>query len=1621
MIISEQLLPPIFKLKRFRLRKTRQSDSISETTQNGSTSSRSDVTRGWTSEFLSKTRLSVSHGRSPSPSPSGLGLHVIHQPDQTSINVIFVHGLGGHSIKTWSKNHDPSLFWPQLWLPFEPGFENARIFTFGYDAAWRGAAKSVSNVTDFAKELLFELQFGKDASGEDLDIRSNPIIFVVHSMGGLVTKKACLLGLQETTYQRVTQAVSAIVFLLTPHRGTHLAKILNKVLSASFQSSKNFISDLDKGSSAIEDLNEQFRHLAPKLSIWSFYETLATSIGPRQIMVLEKDSSVLGYPGEISRSLQADHHDVCKFSNPTDPKYVAVRNALQTLIRQCQDKKPELQVVSPDHTASEEMSIIQDHFRGCPSIETDYDASRRSWIPGTCEWFLQEEQFLSWLSPSSIKPAALWYTAPPANGKTVLSAFIINHLRSKNLSCHYYLFKYSDNDKRMVVNCIKSLAYQIAATHPLFRRLLAVSTREGLGLDSSDPFWVWKNIIEGVLFKSNITTKIYWVIDALDECDSPKVLLECLQTLADKLPVRILFLSRDIDSISSNMNRLSRSMSVRRIEKSATGHNRKDIEHLVQMELDHMRGSSQFRDQLLQEIMKRSEGNFLWVQLVLEEITGCHTEGKIREVLNDIPNDMTLMFRRMEQTLLKSIRRSDKPLMITVLEWSTCAQRPLDLNEMSQALQPEFSDFLDLKRSIQETCGQFVQVDGHGIVTLLHHTVREYFTQSSESQLRIDSQECHERLLTRTLAVFRDQDLRWRLLEKHHTLLSSEPFMFYAAVAWPFHLAKSTTCSLECLDALAAVICGPGILVWIHSLALIHRLEVLVTASQALVVFTNNLRRCMEFDPLDNHASNIKLLSEWATDLIKLVGRFSNQIVSNPGVLYSIIPAVCPRKSVIYQQFRKTTLIKVVGAAKENWSDNLCRLVLPNGAQSFRIECAGKYLAVLDSIGSVHIWDASNFSRLSVIQHGEIVIAFSISNKGERLCTYGLKTTKLWSSLSGELIASTANPPYIRVREMVFADSDTKVLLGGDDNVIRCMICDRVSQGWQILNGDLLKTTVQIDGALTGSPVCLAFNGDRTLVSMSYRSAPLYVWRLSDGACINVYKRADDSKVDQSRLANNWFAVNRFTWNRVTNHILGIVKGGWVFKWHPLTDERIEKHFFADEIAASPNGRLFATTGTDGSIHIWSFSHFSVIYELTSGDMITAIAFSPDSRRFHDLRYGTINTWESSKIIQFLETDEYMDGSGDISRVSESFKDPTSELEPVTAFSLSPDSGWCCVGYEDGHVELYRRGATHGRNLTQFGCRMPITNIQWSSDGCLIAISDLAADMQIWRLFRDSQEDLSPSALAQPRYNLDRHNIETFIFSLDGTRILIESTSGDSFVCSTEDGNVTTESRNSKSYETAASGKWLCHPIYSDVILRCDVYGVHAYSWNNLEIAWSSKVEDQASGSESRALACMSIIDKNEQTHVVKKTLLTHNSQHILLFTSEITHPQKVSSSLKLVPVTTLRGRDESILTNPSSDSLSVPPDVLPRILMPLGVLPERRLVFLDQDLWVCSYPLGKRFYSATGALYNRFYFIPRNWVAEISFEQCALADDGTLFWPRSDRVLLIECKLDETRLNSVF
>ncbi|KAK8046092.1 hypothetical protein PG996_014156 [Apiospora saccharicola] len=358
-------------------------------------SHRSDISDFHGQLFAHERPLSHRQKRSQDRRENPLGLTVLYEPQspvERLVDIVLIHGLGGTSLRTWCHNRDLQYLWPQQWLPNEPGFEHARIITYGYNAHFSTKKEHTSlAIGDFANDLLFRMKY-EELGGQRLG--EVPIVFAVHSMGGLVFKKAFIHGLLNNDFRDMMGMVTSVLFLATPHRGADLAETLNKVLTSSIfgHSPKDYVAELARRSPTINELNESFRHHASKLQVFSFYETLSTAIGPMSAMILEKDSAVLGYPGEMPQPLTANHHEVCKFKGTDDPNYAAVVGALRSAISAAIAQ-------TPDTGTEEDLKTIKEALGLSGPPEDDMALARSVRKEGTCEYFLNSRDVLVFSRP----------------------------------------------------------------------------------------------------------------------------------------------------------------------------------------------------------------------------------------------------------------------------------------------------------------------------------------------------------------------------------------------------------------------------------------------------------------------------------------------------------------------------------------------------------------------------------------------------------------------------------------------------------------------------------------------------------------------------------------------------------------------------------------------------------------------------------------------------------------------------------------------------------------------------------------------------------------------------------------------------------------------------------------------------------------------------------------------------------------------------------------------------------------------------------------------------------------------------------------------------------------------
>ena len=854
--------------------------------------------------------------------------------------------------------------------------------------------------------------------------------------------------------------------------------------------------------------------------------------------------------------------------------------------------------------------------------------------------------------------------------------------------------------------------------------------------------------------------------------------------------------------------------------------------------------------------------------------------------------------------------------------------------------------------------------------------------------------------------------------------------MLYAATSWKYHLRHTDAASEETLDMLVKLFKNSSVLVWIHLLAQMGQLETLVKVAKVLIHFVSTKRKFNAIkNPMLHRLLDLELLDMWAIDLVKVVGKFSKHLISDPSAIYQLIPPVCPKESVLHRQFHhpETAVMLVSGFSTPGWSDNLAKFVLPNGDRAWEIACASQCVAVLGSSGTVFLWDASNFTQICALCHYEPVTAFSLNRKATQLITYGLRSTKLWSLPSGKLLSSIPNPNDSKAMAIAFTQSDQKILIGSDDRKIRYLRTNDFGAGWHTLNEGLLRENSQIDDAVVNSPMCMAFNGDTTQVGVSYRGYPLSVWSLDESRCISRCRRANQVGISHTSQAT-WFAVDRFTWNPLSGHIIGLYRDGCIFKWHPITAENVEVQSAADEVAASPDGKLFATSNSDGTVRVWNFTYFTVIYQLSSADLVTGLAFSPDCRRFYDLRGPSVNAWESNNLIRFSETEESTgDGSSEdqfSTSLTQASEAGLVQYEAVSALAVAPSGALFCVGNEEGVVALFDTATGESIEIGKFPNFLNVSHIAWGADGRHLIAADLGGEIIARRLVLPEKKgqinSIEVNSILSPTDDSEGSGIHELLLSHD-SKLLLVITEDRGHIWAVED----CIKRASTTLERGTARRWIQHPTLNELFLGFGTNDVKVYQWPDFAektcLAFHEEerlevVEQMtafgASSPPEMDLAQLSLHPngRHDITSSVTKAMLTQDGKHIMVQIKDISPGGRVTKRLLIFAVSAFGVTDER--TSLTLSYVYIPPELAAKVEVPLGILPGSRLTFLDADLWICTVHVHNLESVNADEVVQRHYFIPRDWASGECLEQSCVLKDGTFLCPVADKVAIIKSTL---------
>ncbi|KAK1765476.1 hypothetical protein QBC33DRAFT_544396 [Phialemonium atrogriseum] len=1414
---------------------------------------RDNAARSFLTRTLTRrdTRASVSDDTVASGVSKGpLGLTTLYDPPGDSVvaDLIFVHGLNGGSQSTWSKGNDPSLFWPQEWLPRDEAFRDVRIHTFGYASGVN--RESILGLRDFAKSLLGAI---KDCPAMDRDEKPS-LIFVAHSMGGLVVKNAFVIGQQHPEFHSTVQRVQAIFFLATPHQGAAIAQTLDRLLNL-VSGSRPFIGQIMPHSQALQAINEDFPRASGGLHLVSFYESLPMKV--LKSLVVEKHCAVMNAHNERTEALNADHRNVAMYSSPEDRNYLTVRNALATYI------SPQRKTVeSRLQTLALEVQTGLNTFLGITDAPEDeignLDLVRLS---GSCTWLATKQKYRAWRDGRDTR--LLWFQGRPGAGKTVLSSYIVDDLRKSGIDCCFFFFSSQDSAKSTTNAFLRSMAWQMAMLHPEIRLKLQEASRDWQGspVDKIDQNAVWRRVFLLTLLKVRLSRPQYWVIDAMDECKMNSDMLSILTRIQEEWPMSIVVTSRI--SSEAYLSTIANPRADVVGDTISDEDSVRDISLFVQSNLKYLpfppSAAWSSRLEMADYIVKKSAGCFLWAYLICMELRKTSQLEEIKRVLESTPSTMDDLYKRILLSMEQATFGKDSAKSILV--WATYSFRPLSTDEMHEAVEVDINDKIDrVDRLISRSCSNLVYVDRYDKVQLIHMTAREFLgrkdaNKGSEftSEFMVDKADGHRRIakvcLEYLIQSSKVAPRARRLLSDPDLASQGSPataraFTDYASKFLFQHLNLIKSTDTEMFITLSKFLSSNSVLLWIEYISARGELHTVYQAGKIINALLT--RRARHSPPMRFAQKQLALLENWGNDLIHIVTKFSRSLRASPSCIHHLIPPFCPPDSAIRQQFSSPYRgLSVQGLSSRRWDHCLTTIAYPKGTKPNAVAAGPGFFAIGMMSKSVFVYDDSIFQEVHILDHKEPVWQMAFGETGKHLATAGAKTVRIWSLQLGIELASFRIPSLCLA--LTFTETDEALRVATKSNMFLEWDVEtasmRAEEDW--------TTDFEDDSPLQlRAPQMAAISGPSDLLAVIYRGEDIVIWDCANIRIHDIYEKETGSRRwGSEKVAGGSTHIRALVFSGAidTNRLATTHTDGDLTLYDTVDGKLLAKasSVNANVLASSHDGRTLGGVDSRGNLMLFDFETLRCLYrvQFDTPSMAKALTFTADNLRCIEIRGDQCRVWEPTVLLRqdTADEDENSDtvsvstGPQEIDyRVAGSNSDGAAAK--ITAVACAKSAPLVFYGMEDGSVHVCDITAEpRSQRLYEQIAGCPLDLLYFDEEASVLGCADLSGCVTARKVTRRNNPRQRPLGATWEIGDILLHTripgtVKQILLSGKDKKLLLSSEQHDTLWPMPKQGEGVWIAR----VEGNSTPRWLAHPTQPYLILAREGE-FRIYNWSNLE------------------------------------------------------------------------------------------------------------------------------------------------------------------------------------------
>lgn len=376
-------------------------------------------------------------------------------------------------------------------------------------------------------------------------------------------------------------------------------------------------------------------------------------------------------------------------------------------------------------------------------IQAIYKRYLSEQVSGSGQWLQSDPIYASWADSPRSQCSILGLSGAQGVGKSFLFAAIVKHLQKMyneggedvtRTSAAYYIFDKEKNDTSLL-KALQVLAWQIAKADMVYRKdLSSVQTAGDNQIGSIC------NILFGRSSKSDST--VYLLLDGIEQMDKQHM-REFLQVLDEwqssppgwsRCTLRILLTSRT-EIMSRIKDQLRDGISVIDIASK----NRDDILRFINNRMDKMDILSglgdqvkSLREEILDGLAERTNGDFINIGLLLDEISTKQRPGEIRDIISRSGENRSDTIVRTIAALNETLSDEDISDLNELLTWVIFASRPLSTEELEAVLflksgEPSLRPLIEKLRGQYSSLFHIAAANVH----LASESIAEFLRQSS--------------------------------------------------------------------------------------------------------------------------------------------------------------------------------------------------------------------------------------------------------------------------------------------------------------------------------------------------------------------------------------------------------------------------------------------------------------------------------------------------------------------------------------------------------------------------------------------------------------------------------------------------------------------------------------------------------------------------------------------------------------------------------------------------------------------------------------------------------------------------------------------------------------------------